>query len=263
MSEKLCLQWNDFKDNVKTAFGSLRDDSDFTDVTLVSEDGQKLEVHKVILAASSPVFKNILAKNKHAHSLIYMRRVKFEDLVAIIDFLYCGEANVYQENLDSFLAMAEELQLKGLMGTPINDDQLQKTEAIKTAPSSQITQAVHKSKRELTTVEKPPQPFLDESNELVEIGAFAHKFSGDFIELDSTVKSLMTRTDQRHTNAAGGFIYSCNVCGKEGQSVNMQHHIESNHMEGILLPCNLCEKTYRSRNSLQNHKRDSHKKKPC
>ena len=53
MSEKLCLQWNDFKDNVKTAFGSLRDDSDFTDVTLVSEDGQQLEVHKVILAASS------------------------------------------------------------------------------------------------------------------------------------------------------------------------------------------------------------------
>ena len=263
MSEKLCLQWNDFKDNVKTAFGSLRDDSDFTDVTLVSEDGQKLEVHKVILAVSSPVFKNILAKNKHAHSLIYMRRVKFEDLVAIIDFLYCGEANVYQENLDSFLAMAEELQLKGLMGTPINDDQLQKTEVIKTAPSSQITRAVHKSKREFTTVEKPPQSLFDKSNELVGIGAFAHNFSGDLIELDSAVKSLMTRTDQRHTSAAGGFIYSCNVCGKEGQSVNMQHHIESNHMEGILLPCNLCEKTYRSRNSLQNHKRDSHKKKPC
>ena len=38
MSEKLCLQWNDFKDNVNTAFGSLRGDSDFTDVTLASED---------------------------------------------------------------------------------------------------------------------------------------------------------------------------------------------------------------------------------
>ena len=105
------------------------------------------------------------------------------------------------------------------------------------------------------------QPFLDESNELVGI-AFPHNFSGDLIELDSAVKSLMTRTDQRDTNAAR-FLYSCNVCGKEGQSVNMQHHIESNHMEGISLPCNLCEKTYRSRNSLQNHKRDSHRKTPC
>ena len=34
--------------------------------------------------------------------------------MAIIDFLYCGEANVYQENLDSFLSIAEDLKMKGL-----------------------------------------------------------------------------------------------------------------------------------------------------
>ena len=73
MSEKLCLQWNDFKDNVNTAFGSLREDSDFTDVTLASEDGQQLEVHKVILAASSPFFQNLLKRNKHSRPLINMR----------------------------------------------------------------------------------------------------------------------------------------------------------------------------------------------
>ena len=42
--------------------------------------------------------------------------MKSEYLLAIVDFLYCGEANVFQDNLDSFLAIAEELQLKGLMG---------------------------------------------------------------------------------------------------------------------------------------------------
>ena len=56
MAEKLCLQWNDFQDNVKTAFGHLRDTTDFVDVTLASEDGQQIEAHKVILAASSPFF---------------------------------------------------------------------------------------------------------------------------------------------------------------------------------------------------------------
>ena len=45
-----------------------------------------------------------------------MKGAKFEDLMAIIDFLYCGEANVFQENLDSFLAIAEEMNLKGLTG---------------------------------------------------------------------------------------------------------------------------------------------------
>ena len=53
MSEKLCLQWNDFQDNIKSAFGNLREDRDFTDVTLACEDGQQVEAHKVILAASS------------------------------------------------------------------------------------------------------------------------------------------------------------------------------------------------------------------
>ena len=43
-----------------------------------------------------------------------MRGSGSEVLVAIIDFLYYGEANVFQEHLDSFLALAEELRLKGL-----------------------------------------------------------------------------------------------------------------------------------------------------
>ena len=116
MSEKLCLQWNDFQENIKIAFGNFREDNDFADVTLACEDGQQVEAHKVILAASSPFFKKLLGRNKHPHPLIYMRGMKSEYLLAIVDFLYCGEANVFQYNLDSFLAIAEELQLKGLMG---------------------------------------------------------------------------------------------------------------------------------------------------
>ena len=47
--------------------------------------------------------------------------------MAIIDFLYCGEANIFQENLDSFLAIAEELKLKGLMGN--NDEEKKEVES--------------------------------------------------------------------------------------------------------------------------------------
>ena len=116
MSEKLCLQWNDFQKNIKSAFENLREDKDFKDMTLVCEDGQQVEAHKVILAASSPTFKTLLGRNKHPHPLIYMRGMKANNLLAILDFLYVGEANVFQEDLDAFLAIAEELKLKGLMG---------------------------------------------------------------------------------------------------------------------------------------------------
>ena len=112
--EKLCLQWNDFRNNASSAFGDLRDDRDFTNVTLVCEDGQEVEAHKVVLIASSPFFLNLLKRNKHPHPLVYMRGLKFENLMSLVDFLYLGEANIYQDYLDSFLVMAEELQVKGL-----------------------------------------------------------------------------------------------------------------------------------------------------
>ena len=50
------------------------------------------------------------------HPLIFMRGMRFDDLLAIVDFPYREEANFFQENLDSFLAIAEALQLTGLMG---------------------------------------------------------------------------------------------------------------------------------------------------
>ena len=116
-SEKLCLKWNDFQENLNSAFVVLRNDQDLADVTLVCEYGTQIETHKVILASSSPFFMEVLKKNKNPHPLIYMRGLKTEALVAMIDFLYYGEANVNQENLDAFLGLAEELKLKGLTGS--------------------------------------------------------------------------------------------------------------------------------------------------
>ena len=165
MSEKLCLQWNDFKENVNTAFGSLRDDQDFSDVTLACEDGLQMVSHKVILAASSPFFEKIFKRNKHPHPLIYLRGFKSEDLVALLDFLYFGEANVYQENLDSLLAIADELQLKGLAGqtsfgvfqeqeTPTNPKPAEKMQQLMTHRvkfnNAPVTNAVEKGSRVLT-----------------------------------------------------------------------------------------------------------------
>ena len=121
MSEKLCLQWNEFQENIKSAFRAFRDDNDFADVTLVCEDGQQIKAHKVILAASSPFFQKLLGLNKHPHPLVLMRGMKSSDLWPILDFLYHGEANVFQESLDSFLAIAQEFQLKGLESS--NDQQ--------------------------------------------------------------------------------------------------------------------------------------------
>ena len=96
MSEKVCLKWHDFQENVYKMFGSYRQDGDFADVTLACEDGEQIDAHKVILAASSPVFQSMLKRNKHSHPLIYMKGLRSEDLRTMIDFLYLGEADIFQ-----------------------------------------------------------------------------------------------------------------------------------------------------------------------
>jgi len=112
-SEKFCLKWNDFETNISSAFCELRDDKDFFDVTLACDDEQ-IQAHKVILSACSPFFRNILRRNPHQNPLLYLKGVKFTDLQSVLNFMYHGEVNVAQEELNSFLAVAEDLRVKGL-----------------------------------------------------------------------------------------------------------------------------------------------------
>ena len=111
-SEKFCLRWNDFESNISSAFRDIRDEKEFFDVTVACEDEQ-LQAHKVILSACSPFFKNVLRRNQHQHPLLYLKGVSFRDMEAVLNFMYHGEVNVAQDDLNSFLQVAEDLRVKG------------------------------------------------------------------------------------------------------------------------------------------------------
>ena len=208
MSEKLCLNWNNFQENIQSAFQNLRDDQDFADVTLACEDGQRIEAHKVILAASSPVLQKLLKHNKHPHPLIYMRGMKSENLFAIIDFLYYGTANVFQENLDSFLSIAEEFELKGLMGQG-NNTREKKSDEIGSQPNNSRKNGPEqngqlKSKCEVTRDNSTNFAFNDE----MLISKFDDQRimmptdynATDLRELDEKVKSMMEKSNNTLPN---------------------------------------------------------------
>ena len=112
-SEKFCLRWNDFESNISVAFREIREEKDFFDCTL-SCGSRQIQAHKLILSACSPFFRSILKQNPHQHPLLYLKGVEFTDLQAVLNFMYHGEVNVAQEELNSFLSVAEDLQIKGL-----------------------------------------------------------------------------------------------------------------------------------------------------
>ena len=206
----------------------------------------------MILAASSPFFQKLLGRNKHPHPLIYMRGVKSDDLMAIVDFLYHGEANVYQENLDSFLAIAEELQLKGLMEkTDKRVEDFEEDEKPQMSPAFNENANISKAsfKRQIASAKIQS---LEENTTI----AMPSNFSGDFEELEERVRSFLGKSQNMLSD--GRKAYICKSCGKEGHSTTIKDHIEANHLEGTTLPCNRCEKTCRSRNALRNHKRQHH-----
>ena len=113
-TDKFCLKWNDFDTNLRHAFQQFREEKDFFDVSLVCEDEQ-IEAHKMILSASSVFFKNLFKRNSsHKHPFIYLKGVKLQELQSLLQFMYQGEVNVDQDDLQTFLAAAEELRVHGL-----------------------------------------------------------------------------------------------------------------------------------------------------
>ena len=248
MEEKLCLKWNEFQENVTSALGDLRSDEDFTDVTLACE-GREFEVHRWILASCSTFFRTVLNKTKkHQHPLIYMRGVTSRILEAVVDFIYKGEASILQGDLDAFLLIAEEIQLKGITG---NQEKYEEQ-----APQNP---SVYSD----TPTTAAPNPVKDEFMNITEnkssydIGTKtygAHVSTGTrtkpkvHIEIPEEtakkVESMITKQD-------GSWIcLECNY--KSTYKGHLKEHAEK-HIEGLQYPCNFCGKIMRSYAATRQH----------
>ena len=259
-SEKYSLRWNDFQQNVSSAFSNLPDDTNLTDVTLLTEDGQNIEAHKIILSASSPFFMNILKMSKHPNPLVYLKGFKTTYLNSILDFMYHGVANIYQDNLDGFLALAEKLQLKGLTGGTENppeenqeikknlfskDDGLKRSDIYNSSTNNKLDNYYDEDAKQINTVMA-----LDSS------AAQVHFNGGSAEDLKSTLWSMIYQN---------GTVLTCKVCGKSKDKTldryankHMLSHVESLHTEGVVYECNKCDKTFGYKNALHKHTHQTH-----
>ena len=240
-NEKFCLKWNDFQSTVSRSFGSLREEQDFVDVTLVSDDEVQIPAHRLVLSASSSFFKTILKKNIHSHPLVYLSGVTSANLGFILDYIYLGEVQIYQEQLDDFLDIAQKLRIEGLISSDTRNDEQKEYKYLSPSPVCNDANSIKNQKD--TNQEVPPLVQKD-------VAKLDLSLASDIGEIDRKLEELTDRV-----NGA----WTCKVCGKTSKrKLHLGWHIET-HIEGLSFPCSDCDKIFRSRNSLLFHCKTYHK----
>ena len=280
------LKWGEFQPFISNSVRSLRVLGDFTDVTLVCEDGQ-LEAHRVILSASSPFFQRVLKLGAgHGQLLIFIRGVEIGQMTSLLDFIYTGEIELARDEVDQFILLAGELKIKGLVSDEVFDKQTDKMLPAQNDASNERN--VEKKASE----EEPPKKMMGLASEVLanlqnkvgirvskgmdksttgnqksEMIAFEEKvkvekleFKKEFVsdamsELEKKIESMMEKGEK-------GFV--CNMCEKyAGTRQHVIYHIEANHVEGLKHSCTECDRSFKVRHSLQSHINRKHKKIPA
>ena len=206
-------------------------------------------------------------ENENPHLLIYMRGIKAKYLVSIVDFIYHGETKIFQDDLDEFLNIAEDLQLKGVSGesslreehkyierTSSSSPQVLSMEKILRLDTGAKTlhDTINKedsSEKLYTNVKVELEDSITNNDEKVVTIAE----SEDNTVLDQQILSMMEKTNSE---------WKCNVCGKISKKSHIKDHIEAIHIEAGPHPCKYCGKLYKTRDSLRRHHcdiRDIHK----
>jgi len=243
MSEKFCLKWNDFHSNVSKSFSKLRNEDDFYDVTLVSDDQKLISAHKVVLSACSEYFKNILKQNKHSNPLLCLEGISYKDINNVLDYIYNGEVNVYQDDVEKFLTIAERFKLEGLIATENDAQNIQNDAEVIINDTKNIV---------MDYMLDDDDAFYDENikSEDKKVVVISEDFK-NIEELDAKILEYMEKVV--------GNGWKCKLCEKSFRSKgHLKDHIEI-HFEGISFPCKLCDTAVRSRNVLRNHNVKVHK----
>ena len=201
--------------------------------------------HKLVQSAFSEYFRDIFKLNNkpNAHPLLCLDGVSSHDLNNIMDYIYNGEVQIFQENLDRFLAVAQRFKLEGLMESNKGDSQ------------QYISTETNIAKEEDTEEEALPIYQNYQSPKPRQV-ANAEKV---IVPVSSEGASEIKNMVNQHLERVSAGVYQCKLCGKTAKGLSdIKKHIET-HLEGLSYPCQLCGKTFRSRNVLSNHISRSHK----
>ena len=233
MSDKYSLKRDDFTVSIATSIGSYRKSSDFTDVTLVSNDEEFFPAHKLILASASDFFKEIFQKLIQNNSYLYLSHINAKEMQCVLDFIYLGEVQIPESFVQDFLTLSNLLKIHNL--NPVKgSNQAGKDDGAYGPIEPQ------ESDEKINMKQVSP----DEGLFTIKGESFNPNAPPKSEEFMKKIKSFITKTENS---------FECTLCGKTARHLgNLKLHVET-HMEGLAFDCKLCKETFKTRHAFYNH----------
>ena len=277
------VSWDSYQDHLKSMLQEIMTSTEYTDVTLVSDDLHSVRAHKVILSAVSPVLKSILNNVTEKNSAIYLRGIMYQDLQSIMEYIYLGETTLSQEKINEFLNIARNLQVKDIGNTSYNamtsdptvnkthkeeefhgkeerkDEIFQENEASDTQNQNESLDDTGCHDKSSNATCKDCGKTFESKWRMVRHSKAVHEqvsFACDYCKYTSTTITSV----RMHTNAIHEKIkYPCNQCDYQAtQKGSLRLHIKSKH-EGIRYPCDQCDYQSGDKGNLKKHILTHHK----
>ena len=148
--------------------------------------------------------------------------------------------------MESFLALAEELKLKGLEGNSEEKVPEHQTETFNhTERGAYVNEKQTMPDRRISDLKFENEANLFKGTAMM---TYEQKPKGNPLIESATMAKIESMIERRE----GG--YNCTNCGYTTKNLfNMREHVEK-HIEGLEYPCNLCNKIMRSCQSFRNHR---------
>ena len=282
-SDVFNLTWNEFETSASNGYKELFAEKIFSDVTLVSEDEKQVQAHKVILSTCSPVFKQMLIQNPHPHPMIFMTGVNHQELLSLVNFMYLGETEVTQDNLEHFMDIAAKFKVKGLTKGKHYDakevfkglDVINSQEFESTLPeqsSSKTSISMIDSDEHFSHSREFESKFTEQFNSKKSmIDADEHELKEELIiqenkEVDMTSIQYSNNLQKVYSRDSESYNFvensnlnlSCDQCEYTATHIsNLKRHKKARH-DGVKFPCKHCDYKASYSHHLKTHKETKH-----
>ena len=213
-----------FQDHTKAILEELWNSKDMTDVTLVCDDNEQIQAHKIVLIVCCQVFRDIYNKLPN-NSVFNLKGIKLKDLKALLQLMYLGYVNVQKDEIENLNRIAKKLNCEAtLRNCKILEENTTVDNIInlKTVFESQNIINVEDSNNDnLTTIEKQVtyEEYSREDNTLTNL---------DNHETNSKIPNDGIENEDETINKNN--VFKCGICSHKSDTKDgVEEHFQIDH----------------------------------